>query len=30
LIISTVMALVIFLGGWRIFHQAEFKFAEHV
>ena len=30
LAVSAAMAIVIFLGGWRIFHQAEFKFAEYV
>src|SRR5258708_27877073 len=29
-LISTIVAIVVFLGGGRIFHQAEFKFAEHV
>jgi hypothetical protein len=30
LIVSTIIALAVFLGGWRAFHAAEFKFAEHV
>jgi ABC-type polysaccharide/polyol phosphate export permease len=30
LAISTVIALIVFVGGWRAFHSAEFKFAEHV
>ena len=24
------LALIVFVGGWRVFHQAEFKFAEYV
>ena len=30
LAISAGIALVVLLGGWRVFHQAEFKFAEYV
>lgn len=30
LAVSCAMALVVFVGGWRLFHQAEFKFAEYV
>jgi lipopolysaccharide transport system permease protein len=30
LLISAIIALIAFLGGWRIFHRAEFKFAEYV
>lgn len=30
LAVSTLVALAAFLGGWRIFHKAEFKFAEYI
>jgi ABC-type polysaccharide/polyol phosphate export permease len=30
LAIAAGVALVVFLGGWRVFHRAEFKFAEYV
>jgi len=30
LIVSAFVAVLVFLGGWRAFHEAEFKFAEYV
>ena len=30
LLVSGVIAIVVLLAGWRMFHQAEFKFAEYV
>ncbi len=30
LLVSGAIALVVFIGGWRLFHKAEFKFAEYV
>ena len=30
LVISAIVAILVFLGGWRAFHEAEFKFAEYV
>ena len=30
LAISAVVAVLVFFGGWRAFHEAEFKFAEYV
>jgi lipopolysaccharide transport system permease protein len=30
LFISAAVAMLVFLGGWRAFHEAEFKFAEYV
>ena len=30
LAVAAGVAVVVLLGGWRVFHQAEFKFAEYV
>lgn len=30
LLISGIIALAVFLGGWTIFHRMEFKFAEYI
>ena len=30
LVVAAMVAVFVFLGGWRVFHQAEFKFAEYV
>lgn len=27
---AAILALIVFVGGWRMFHEAEFKFAEYV
>ncbi len=28
--VATALSILVFLGGWRAFHKAEFKFAEYV
>ena len=30
LLVSALVAMIVFLGGWTMFHKAEFKFAEYV